>query len=305
MRPTLFLLISLLALTGFAADTPAEAPAKKPNRQTRGPNVLPETVAGVDDAELAKIRQALTATFQEEAIVAARARLNDVRERGRFTKGRNEAEDLRLDAEKARDILVKLTLDAALKHDPSLSKDAVVLTLNAIEETMKKRGQEAQQKAREKTIAEEKLAKKDAPADKPAAPVPQAEPAKPLTPAQLLADVEGVSAEDMKKFRAAAAAAQRDAAVMELKVKQQEMRKQAEFASNDEKKGMRGEFEALMADLRKAQIAAVTKAAPSLSNDTIEKIMDAIGERAKAAAKKAPTKAGKTPLKPFPFGEKK
>ena len=305
MRPTLFLLTSLLALASFAADTPAEAPAKKPNRQTKGANILPETVTGVDDAELAKIRQALTATFQEEAIVAARARLNDVRERGRFTKGRNEAEDLRLDAEKARDILVKLTLDAALKHDPSLSKDAVVLTLNAIEETMKKRGQEAQQKAREKTIAEEKLAKKDAPADKPAAPVPQAEPAKPLTPAQLLADVEGVSAEDMKKFRAAAAAAQRDAAVMELKVKQQEMRKQAEFASNDEKKGMRGEFEALMADLRKAQIAAVTKAAPSLSNDTIEKIMDAIGERAKAAAKKAPAKAGKTPLKPFPFGEKK
>ncbi len=305
MRSALFLLTSLLALASFAADSPSDAPAKQPGRQTRGPNVLPETVAGVDDAELAKIRQALMATYQEEAIVAARARLNDVRERGRFTKGRNEAEDLRLDAENARDILVKLTLDAALKHDPSLSKDAVVLTLNAIEETMKKRGQEAQQKAREKTIAEEKLAKKDAPADKPTAPVPQAEPAKPLTPAQLLADVEGVSAEDMKKFRGAAAAAQRDAAVMELKVKQQEMRKQAEFASNDEKKGMRGEFEALMADLRKAQIAAVTKAAPSLSNDTIEKIMDAIGERAKAAAKKAPAKAGKTPLKPFPFGEKK
>jgi len=33
--------------------------------------------------------------------------------------------------------------------------------------------------------------------------------------------------------------------------------------------------------------------------------MDAISERAKAAAKKAPAKAGKTPLKPFPFGEKK
>ncbi len=305
MRPALFLLASLLALAGVAADSPSDTPAKKLSRQARGPNVFPETVAGVDDAELAKIRQALMATYQEEAIVAARTRLNDVRERGRFTKGRNEAEDLRLDAEKARDTLVKLTLDAALKHDSSLSKDAVVLTLNAIEETMKKRGQEAQQKAREKTIAEEKLAKKDVPADKPTAPVAQAEPAKPMTPTQLLADVEGVSAEDMKKFRVAAVAAQRDAAVMELKVKQQEMRKQAEFASNDEKKGMRGEFEALMADLRKAQIAAVTKAAPSLSNDTIEKIMDAISERAKAAAKKAPAKAGKTPLKPFPFGEKK
>lgn len=305
MRPALFLLASLLALTIFAADTPAEASAKKPGRQTKGPNVFPETVAGVDDAELAKIRQALMATVQDEAIVAARTRLNDVRERGRFAKGRNEAEDLRLDSEKARDALVKATMEAALRRDPSLSKDALVLTLNAIEDTMKKRGQEAQQKAREKAMAEEKLAKKDAPADKPAAPVAQAEPAKPMTPAQILADVEGVSAEDMKKFRVAAAAAQRDASVKELKVKQQELRKQAEFASADEKKGMRGEFEALMTDLRKANIAAVTKAAPTLSKDTIERIMDAIDERVRAAAKKAPAKATKTPLKPFPFGDKK
>jgi hypothetical protein len=109
----------------------------------------------------------------------------------------------------------------------------------------------------------------------------------------------------MKKFRAAAAIAQKDATVKELKVKQQEMRKQAEFASADEKKGMRGEFEALMADLRKANAAAVHKAAPTLSKDTIEKILDAIDERVRSAAKKAPAKAGKTPLKPFPFGDKK
>ena len=305
MRPALFLLTSLLALAGFAADTPAEAPAKKPARQTKSQNIVPESVAGVDDAELAKIRQALMATFQDEAIVASRKRLNEVRERARFAQGRNEAEDLRLDSEKARDAMVKATLEAALRRDPSLNKDALVLTLNAIEETMKKRGQEAQQKAREKAIAEEKLAKKDAPADKPAAPATQAEPAKPMTPAQLLADVEGVSAEDMKKFRAAAAIAQKDATVKELKVKQQEMRKQAEFASADEKKGMRGEFEALMADLRKANAAAVHKAAPTLSKDTIEKILDAIDERVRSAAKKAPAKAGKTPLKPFPFGDKK
>ena len=305
MRPTLFLLASLLALTGYAADTPAEVPAKKPARQAKGPFVFPETVAGVDDAELAKIRQAIMATFQDEAIVAARKRLNEVRERSRFTQGRNEAEDLRNDTEKARDAMVKATLDAALKHDATLNKDNVVLTLNAIEDGMKKRGQEAQLKAREKTMAEEKLAKKDAPADKPTAPTVQAEPAKPMTPAQLLADVEGVSAEDMKKFRAAAGAAQKDPTVKELKAKQQELRKQAEFASADEKKGMRAEFEALMADLRKANIAAVTKAAPTLSKDTIEKIMDAIEERVRAAAKKAPAKATKTPLKPFPFGDKK
>ena len=305
MRPALFLLTSLLAVAGFAADTPAEAPARKPASQAKGQNIFPESVTGVDDAEFAKIRKALMATFQDEAIVAARKRLNEVRERGRFAQGRNEAEDLRADSEKARDALVKATIEAALRRDPSLNKDALVLTLNAIEETIKKRGQEAQLKAREKAIAEEKLAKKDAPADKPAAPVAQTEPAKPMTPAQILADVEGVSAEDMKKFRAAAAIAQKDPAVKELKAKQQEMRKQAEFASADEKKGMRAEFEALVSDLRKANTAAVRKAAPTLSKDTVEKIMDAIDERVRAAAKKAPTKATKTPLKPFPFGEKK
>jgi hypothetical protein len=141
MRPALFLVTSLLAVAGFAADTPSEAPAKKPAGQAKGQNVFPESVAGVDDAELAKIRQALMATFQDEAIVASRKRLNEVRERARFAQGRNEAEDLRLDSEKARDALVKATLEAALRRDPSLNKDALVLTLNAIEETMKKRGQ--------------------------------------------------------------------------------------------------------------------------------------------------------------------
>lgn len=305
MRPALFLLTCLLAVAGFAADTPAEASVRKPANQAKGQNVLPESVAGVADAEFAKIRQALMASFQDEGIVAARKRLNEVRERARFTQGRNEAEDLRADSEKARDALVKATMEAALRRDPSLNKDSLVLTLNAIEETMKKRGQEAQLKAREKAIAEEKLAKKETPADKPAAPAAQAEPSKPMTPAQILADVEGVSAEDMKKFRTAAAIAQKDPAVKELKAKQQELRKQAEFASADEKKGMRAEFEALMSDLRKANIAAVTKAAPTLSKDSIEKIMDTIDERLRAAAKKAPAKATKTPLKPFPFGEKK
>jgi radical SAM superfamily enzyme YgiQ (UPF0313 family) len=93
--------------------------------------------------------------------------------------------------------------------------------------------------------------------------------------------------------------------VKELKAKQTEMRKQAEFASPDEKKNMRNDFETLMADMRKANLDAITKAAPSLAKETLEKIMEAIEERAKSAAAKKAPKATKTPLKPFPFGEKK
>lgn len=295
MRSALFVFAILLALAGFAADEPKPAPAKK---AAKGANLLPDSVAGVSDEQYAKIRRALMLTFGDEKIVAARKHLAEIKEHGRYTNGRNEAEDHRRDAEKARDEMVKATLDAVLKLDPSVDKDALVLTLNAVEEATKKRGQEAMQKIREKEAAEARLAKKDTPETKP-------EEAKPINPAQLLADVEGVSAEDMKKFRVAAVVAQKDPAVREAKAKQLELRKQAEFASADEKKGLRADFEALAADLRKANLAAVSKAAPSLSKETLEKIMETIEERAKAAAKKAPSKATKTPLKPFPFGDKK
>ena len=305
MRPAFFLFATLFALAGFAADAPADASAaKKPARQAKGQSNLPESVDGVPAEEYAKIRRALLMSYGNETISAARIRLNELKERTRFTKGRNESEDLRLDFEKARDAMVKATIDSVLKLDPSINKDSLVITLNAIEEATKKRGQEATQRAREKEAAEAKLAKKDAPEAKPETAVAKVE-EKPMTPAQLLADVEGVSAEDMTKFRIAAVVAQKDPTVKELKAKQNEMRKEAEFASPDEKKNMRNDFEVLMADLRKANLAAVSKAAPSLSKETLEKIMEAVENRAKAAAKKAQTKATKTPLKPFPFGDKK
>jgi hypothetical protein len=306
MRPAFFLLATLFALAGFAADAPTDASAaKKPARQAKGQSNLPESVEGVPEEEYAKIRRALLMSYGNETISAARIRLNELKERTRFTKGRNEAEDLRLDFEKARDAMVKATIDSALKLDPSINKDSLVITLNAIEEATKKRGQEATQRAREKEAAEAKLAKKDAPEAKPETAVTAATEEKPMTPAQLLADVEGVSAEDMKRFRVAALVAQKDPTVKELKAKQNEMRKEAEFASPDEKKNMRNDFETVMTDLRKATLAAVSKAAPSLSKETLEKIMETVEGRAKAAAAKKATKATKTPLKPFPFGEKK
>jgi hypothetical protein len=304
MRPALLLLTCLLSVAAHAAESAAGAEPKKPVRQAKGANLLPESVDGVSAEEYAKVRRAIMLTYGDEKIAAARKHLAELKDRGRFTNGRNEAEDLRRDFEKARDAMVSATLEAVLRLDPSIEKNSVVLTLNAVEELTKKRGQEAMQKQREKEAAEAKLAKKDAPEAKETTPAAPAEAAKPLTPAQLLADVEGVSAEDMKKFRAAALVAQKDPTVKELKAKQLELRKQAEFSSADEKKGMRSEFEGLANDLRKAQLAAIGKAAPSLSKETLETIMDAVEARAKENAKKAP-KAGKTPLKPFPFAEKK
>jgi hypothetical protein len=307
MRAVLFLFATLLALAGFAADAPVDASAaKKPVRQTKGQATLPESVEGVPEEEYAKIRRALLMSYGNEPISVARNRLNELKERTRFTTGRNEAEDLRVDFEKARDAMVKATMESVFKIDPSINKDSLVITLNAIEEATKKRGQEATQRAREKEAEEAKARQKDAPPAKPESEAAKPEEAKPMTPAELLADVEGVSSEDMKKFRGAAFIAQRDPKVKELKAKQNEMRKQAEFASDDEKRSMRGDFEYLSEEMRKANLAAVAKAAPTLAKETLEKIFEAVEARAKAASsKKASTKATKTPLKPFPFGEKK
>ncbi len=306
MRPTLLIFATLLALAGFAAEETQPAPAKKAPKAAKGANLLPDSVAGVSEEEYAKIKRALMLSYGDEAIAAARKHLAELKERTRFTTGKQEAEDLRLDFDKARDEMVKATLDAVLKLDPSIGKDSVILTLNAVEEATKKRNQEAMQKVREKEMAEAKARQEAAPAAKPAAPVAKAEEAKPLTPAQILADVEGVSAEDMKKFRAAAPIAQKDPLVRELKAKQLELRKQAEFASADERKGMRGEFEAIMADVHKATLAAVLKAAPTLSKETADKILQEVEARIIAANKSNAKKAAtKTPLKPFPFAEKK
>ena len=306
MRLFSLLALALLALPLQAADEPAAKPAKK---APRAGTALPESVAGVSDEQLTKIRRALMATYGDEAVAVARKRLADLKERTRFVKGRNEAEDLRLEFETARDAMVKATLEAAQKFDPSVEKDPLVLTLNAIEELVKKRGQEAARAAQEKASAEERAAAANKPKDeaKPAGETAAKEAdAKPITPGELLADVEGVSAEDMRKFRAAAYKAQRDPKLKEIKAKRAQLLKEAEFLSQEEKKNMRGEFEQIQSDLRQANLAALAAAAPDLSKETLEKIYEAVETRTREAIEKAgKKKATKTPLKPFPFGEKK
>jgi hypothetical protein len=306
MRLLSLLTLVLLAPCAFAAEEAAAQPAKKAGRAGAQ---FPESVPGVSDEQYAKIRRAIMATFGDEAIAAARKRLSDLKERTRFVKGRNEAEDLRVEFETARDAMAKATIEAVQKFDPSVEKDPLVLTLNAIEELVKKRGQEAAKAAQAKASeAERAAAKENKDAKTAEAPAAEAKPESPkaMSPAELLADVEGVSAEDMRKFRAAAFKAQRDPKLKEIKAKQTQLRKEAEFLSPEEKKNMRGEFEALLADMRKAQEAAIAEAAPSLSKETIVAILNAVEERAReAAAKAGPKKGTKTPLKPFPFGEKK
>jgi hypothetical protein len=110
-------------------------------------------------------------------------------------------------------------------------------------------------------------------------------------------EVEGVSREDLLKFRRAAAKTATDPEIQAARDKIQEIRKQAEFASDDEKKSMRSELEAVVDKLVQLTRGAIAKADPSLSKETISKVSDAFEKQQRSrfqdANKKAQTANGK------------
>lgn len=110
-------------------------------------------------------------------------------------------------------------------------------------------------------------------------------------------EVEGVSREDLLKFRRAAAKTAADPEIQAARDKIQEIRKQAEFASDDEKKSMRSELEAVVDKLVQLTRGAIAKADPSLSKETISKVSDAFEKQQRSrfqdANKKAQTANGK------------
>ena len=107
---------------------------------------------------------------------------------------------------------------------------------------------------------------------------------------KLIPDVEGVSKEEMAKFRAASPKAQQDPAVVSAKAKMAELRQRAEFAGAEEKREMRGEFEGL-ADLNRSALrAAYAKADPTLSKETIDKVIEAFEDKARTRLKEAAAK---------------
>ena len=124
-------------------------------------------------------------------------------------------------------------------------------------------------------------------------------------PFNTLTEVEGVSKEDLLKFRRAAAKLATDPALSAAREKIREIRQRAEFASDDEKKILRNESEAAIDKIVELTRAAIAKADPSLSPEVIIKISDALEKqqrtRAQGANKMAQTVNGKT----FPGTEEK
>ncbi len=97
-------------------------------------------------------------------------------------------------------------------------------------------------------------------------------------------EVEGVTAEQLNKCRMALFKTFQDEGVKAARAKQAELRKEAEYASEDEKKNLRPQFEEAALDLRKATKEAMLAADEELTADVVDKVLDAVEERMKQRA---------------------
>lgn len=94
-------------------------------------------------------------------------------------------------------------------------------------------------------------------------------------------EIDGVTPEQLNKCKAAFFKSFQDEGVKAARAKQMELRKEAEYASDDEKKNMRAKFEDAAFDLRKATKAALLAADADLTEDAVDKVLDAAEERMK------------------------
>jgi hypothetical protein len=94
-------------------------------------------------------------------------------------------------------------------------------------------------------------------------------------------EIEGVTPEQLNKCRIALFKTFQDEGVKAARAKQAELRKEAEYASDDEKKNLRPQFEEAALDLRKATKEAVLAADAELTEDVVDKVLDVVEERMK------------------------
>lgn len=94
-------------------------------------------------------------------------------------------------------------------------------------------------------------------------------------------EIEGVTAEQLNKCRVALFKTFQDDGVKAARAKQAELRKEAEYASDDEKKNLRPQFEEAALELRKATKEAMLAADDELTADVVDKVLDAVEERMK------------------------
>ena len=94
-------------------------------------------------------------------------------------------------------------------------------------------------------------------------------------------EIDGVTPEQLTKCKAALMKTFQDDDVKAARAKQGELYKEAQYASDDEKKGMAKQFEDIQFEIRKATKAAMMGADADITDDVADKVLDAIEERMK------------------------
>jgi len=94
-------------------------------------------------------------------------------------------------------------------------------------------------------------------------------------------EIDGVTPEQLGKCKVAMMAAFQDEDVKAARAKQGELFKEAQYASDDEKKGMVKQFEEIQLEIRTAIKAAMLAADADITDDVADKVLDAGEERMK------------------------
>jgi hypothetical protein len=275
-RPLLALFLAAAALSAAdtAAPTAPAATTAKPAANAAVPG-MPE-VEGVSREDLLKFRRAAAKTAANPEIKAAREKIQEFRKQAEFASD-DEKKSLRSEVETTVDKLVELTRTAIAQADPSLSKETIVKVSEAFEKQQRARAQEANKKAMAGNgkafpgSTDAKPAVRDPQADKKTLPTAPAA----RGPVQV-PQVDGVSPEDTAKFKAALGRAYQDADWRAARTKLQELTAKTQFLTGSERADMQPDFEKAIAAMRTAMRAAVAKVDPSLSEETIAKISEAM-----------------------------
>jgi hypothetical protein len=94
-------------------------------------------------------------------------------------------------------------------------------------------------------------------------------------------EIDGVTPEQLTKCKAAMMKTFQDDDVKAARAKQGELFKEAQYASDDEKKGMAKQFEDIQFEIRKATKTAMMAADADITDDVADKVLDAVEERMK------------------------
>jgi hypothetical protein len=284
---TFSLALLWVAATALAADAPKTETTRTPAARAMLEKLIPD-VEGVSKEEMAKFRAASPKAQQDPAVVAAKAKMAELRQQAEFA-GAEERREMRGQFEGLADLNRSALRAAYAKVDPTLSKETIDKVIEAFEDKARARLKEAAAKEAKAAATPAKPfplgddAKKTEPNPTPK----NAEPKRPAQPdlSVLLADVEGVSQEDMAKFRVAALKSFRDPEVVAAREKLKELAARTRFLSGKEKADMSEEFEAAAGKVRAASRAAVAKAEPSLSAEVIAKISEVVEARMRPPAR--------------------